>query len=107
MYAFDDEGGFLPLQEVGVTASGQIPSGKLGLKYVAEIGNGRDHLLGGEPAQNQHDANNGKSVNFAIASRPAMGNLGCRLGFRSITTIWPSMTTSITASTSPPFTWCT
>jgi len=80
MYAFDDEGGFLPLQEVGITVSGQIPSGKLGLKYVAEIGNGRDHLLGGEPAQNQHDANNGKSVNFAIASRPAWVP-GLQVGF--------------------------
>src|SRR5712664_4495308 len=51
MYASDDEDGFLPLQEVGVTINGQIPSGKLGLNYVAEIGNGRGRLLGSEPAQ--------------------------------------------------------
>jgi len=80
MYAFDDVGGFLPLQEVGLTASGQLPSGKLGLRYVVEAGNGRDQLLGGEPAQNQHDANNGKSVNFAIASRPAWVP-GLQVGF--------------------------
>jgi hypothetical protein len=71
MYAFDDEGGFLPLQEVGVTTYGKIPSGKLGLNYVAEIGNGRDHLLDGEPAQNAQDANNGKSFNVALFSRPS------------------------------------
>jgi hypothetical protein len=71
MYAFDDEGGFLPLQEVGVTTYGKIPSGKLGLNYVAEVGNGRDHLLGGEPAQNAQDANNGKSVNVSIFARPS------------------------------------
>lgn len=70
MYAFDDEGGFLPLQEVGVTTSGLIPSGKLGLSYVAEVGNGRNHLLGGEPAQNAQDSNNGKAVNIALSARP-------------------------------------
>jgi hypothetical protein len=71
MYAFDDHGGFLPLQEVGVTVNGQIPSGKLGLHYVAEIGNGRSHLLGSEPAQNAHDSNNGKSFNIALFARPS------------------------------------
>ncbi len=70
MYAFDDQGGFLPLQEVGVTASGQIPSGNLGLNYVAEMGNGRAHLLGSDPAQNFQDTNNGKSFNFALSARP-------------------------------------
>jgi hypothetical protein len=71
MYAFDDQGGFLPLQEVGVTTSGQIPSGKLGLSYGFEVGNGRDRLLGGEPAQNRQDSNNGKSVNVALSARPS------------------------------------
>jgi len=80
MYAFDDEGGFLPLQEVGVTTSGQIPSGKLGLNYVAEIGNGRDHLLNSEPAQNAQDSNNGKSVNVAIYARPRWVS-GLQAGF--------------------------
>jgi hypothetical protein len=70
MYAFDDQGGFLPLQEVGVTVSGQIPSGSLGLNYVAEIGNGRAHVLGSDPAQNFQDTNNGKSFNLAVAARP-------------------------------------
>ena len=80
MYAFDDQGGFLPLQEVGVTTSGIIPSGKLGLSYVAEVGNGRNHLLGGEPAQNAQDTNNGKSVNFALSAHPAWLN-GVDMGF--------------------------
>ena len=71
MYAFDDAGGFLPLQEVGATISGQIPSGGLGLNYVAEMGNGRAHLLGSDPAQNFRDTQNGKSVNFALYSRPS------------------------------------
>src|SRR5690349_1388142 len=80
MYAFDDEGGFLPLQEVGLTTYGRIPSGKLGLNYVAEVGNGRDHLLGGEPAQNAQDSNNGKSVNVALFARPSWAP-GLQTGF--------------------------
>ena len=71
MYAFDDSGGFLPLQEVGMTIYGQIPSGRLGLNYVAEIGNGSEHLFGADPAQNFRDDNNGKSINFAMYARPS------------------------------------
>ncbi len=71
MYDFDDMQGFLPLQEVGITINGQIPSGSLGLNYVAEVGNGRSHLLGSEPAQNGQDTNNGKSVNIALFARPS------------------------------------
>jgi hypothetical protein len=71
LYAFDDAGGFLPLQEVGVTMYGQIPSGSLGLNYVAEVGNGRSNFLGSDPAQNFRDSQNGKSVNFALYSRPS------------------------------------
>ena len=70
MYEFDDKLGFLPLQEVGVTVSGRIPSGKLGLTYVAEVGNGRNHASA-EPAQNKNDANNGKSINIAVSGHPA------------------------------------
>ena len=80
MYAFDDQGGFLPLQEVGVSVSGQIPSGSLGLNYVAEMGNGRAHLLGSDPAQNFRDTNNGKSFNLALYSRPR-GIPGLQVGF--------------------------
>ena len=68
MYAFGNE---IPLQEVGVSTSGQIPSGKLGLHYVAEVGNGRDHILDTEPAQNTQDHNNGKSFNVALFARPS------------------------------------
>jgi hypothetical protein len=80
MYAFDDQGGFLPLQEVGATINGQIPSGSLGLNYVAEIGNGRAHVLGSDPAQNFQDTNNGKSFNLALYSRPTW-RPGLQTGF--------------------------
>ena len=80
MYAFDDEGGAFPLQDIGATVSGQIPSGKLGLEYTAEVGNGANHAFGSEIAQNNQDVNNGKAVNFALSSRPS-GISGLDVGF--------------------------
>jgi hypothetical protein len=71
MFRFDDEGGFMPLQEIGFSANGNIPSGKLGLHWVAEMGNGRDHIEGNEPAQNRTDFNHGKSFNINISAHPA------------------------------------
>ena len=71
MFRFDDEGGFMPLQEIGFSANGNIPSGKFGLHWVAEVGNGRDHIEGSEPAQNRTDFNHGKSFNINISAHPA------------------------------------
>jgi hypothetical protein len=70
MFSWDDDGGYLPLQQIGITSNGSIPSGKLGLRYVAEMGNGRAHALDVEPAQNKIDQNNAKAVNFALTSQP-------------------------------------
>ncbi len=67
---FDDDGGFLPLQEVGLSMNGDIPSGGLGLHYVAEVGNGRSHLFDAEPAQNRADSNQGKSFNINLSAHP-------------------------------------
>jgi hypothetical protein len=71
MFRFDDEGGFMPLQEIGVSANGNLPSGKFGLHWVAEVGNGRDHNPGDEPAQNRTDLNHGKSFNINVSAHPA------------------------------------
>ena len=81
IYAFDDEGGVLPMQDVGVSLTGKIPSGKLGLNYVFEVGNGR--AWGGpnvEVAQNYQDANNSKSMNGGLFMRPDKIP-GLQLGF--------------------------
>ena len=69
-YQFDDTGGFLPMQDVGVTATGKIPSGKLGLDYVLEAGNGRSWGLNVEPTQNFQDRNDSKSINGGLFVRP-------------------------------------
>jgi hypothetical protein len=72
LFAFEDRGGILPIHIVGVTASGLIPSGSLGLHYVAEVGNGREsrNPLEEEPVQNEISDTNHKAVNFALFARP-------------------------------------
>jgi hypothetical protein len=70
MYADEDDGGILPVHNIGITATGKIPSGPWGLQWTAEIANGRSETAA-EPVQNFTDENNGKAVNFALASSPA------------------------------------
>jgi len=71
LFAFEDEGGILPIHNVGISASGRIPSGGLGLNYIAEVGNGRaSRSRFDEPVQNVIDENNGKAFNVGLISRP-------------------------------------
>ena len=70
IFSYEDEGGILPIHMVGVQASGQIPSGKLGLHYVAEVGNGRTSDPVAEPVQNYVDENGHKAFNVALFARP-------------------------------------
>ncbi len=72
LFAFEDQGGILPIHTVGVSASGQIPSGKLGLHYVAEVGNGRESRspFTEEPVQNVVAEQNHKAYNLALFARP-------------------------------------
>jgi hypothetical protein len=81
LFAFEDGGGVLPIHNVGVSATGRIPSGELGLHYVAELGNGRaSRSPFDEAVQNRVDENNGKAVNFGLYARP--GRLpGFQAGF--------------------------
>jgi hypothetical protein len=70
LFAFEDQGGILPTHTVGLSATGAIPSGPLGLHYIAEIGNGRSASALNN-VQVAQDDNNRKSYNFAGFSRPA------------------------------------
>ncbi|HKP72316.1 MAG TPA: hypothetical protein VJT82_05225, partial [Pyrinomonadaceae bacterium] len=71
LFAFESQGGVLPLHNVGVSATGRIPSGKLGLRYVAEVGNGRSARSAVDrTVQTAFDENNGKSYNLGLISRP-------------------------------------
>jgi hypothetical protein len=72
LFAFEDQGGILPIHNVGVEAYGRIPSGSLGLHYVAEVGNGREsrNPIGEEPVQNIITDKNHKAFNVAVFARP-------------------------------------
>ncbi len=72
LFQFEDRGGILPIHSVGVSASGEIPSGWMGLHYVAEVGNGRASRspFDDEPVQNVVDDQNRKAFNLALFARP-------------------------------------
>ena len=70
MFADEDNGGILPVHNIGITATGKIPSGGLGLNWVAEVANGTSASNPQTPVQNFVDENNGKAVNFAFYARP-------------------------------------
>ena len=71
LFAFESQGGVLPLHNVGVSATGRIPSGTLGLRYIAEVGNGRSARSAADRAvQTAFDENNGKSYNLGVIARP-------------------------------------
>ena len=81
VFAFEDGGGILPIHNVGLSATGRLPLSKLGLHYIAEIGNGRaSRTPSDEAVQNRTDENNGKAVNLGIYSRP-QGIPGFQTGF--------------------------
>jgi len=71
LFRFEDQGGILPIHNVGASLSGRIPSGKLGLHYIAELGNGRaTSSPQSEPVQNEVDENTHKAFNFQVFARP-------------------------------------
>jgi hypothetical protein len=71
IFAFESKGGILPLHNVGLSATGRVPGAPLGLRYVAEIGNGRASRSPFDRAvQTAVDENNGKSYNAGLFIRP-------------------------------------
>ena len=71
LFKFEDDGGPLPIHNVGIAADGAIPSGKQGLRYVVEVGNGRrSSSLGDNPVQNFNTDKNDKAVNLALIAHP-------------------------------------
>ena len=68
IFTFEDEGGVLPVHEVGLSARGQVPKTGSALRYVVEVGNGRRWTeLDAEEGRDQNDA---KSTNVGLALRP-------------------------------------
>lgn len=69
MFLFEDDGGVLPVHDVGVTARGAIPGTRSNLYYLFEVGNGRS-AVDDDVEDEPRDNNDAKSVNGAIAFRP-------------------------------------
>ena len=67
---YASDGGLLPTQAVGVSLTGNIPSGKLGLNYIAEYGSSDTVRpdINGDGLLN--DENNGNQVNLGLFLRP-------------------------------------
>ncbi|MEO8682985.1 MAG: hypothetical protein ABI665_28325 [Vicinamibacterales bacterium] len=74
VFAFEDEGGVLPIHEVGIRANGIIPKTKSSLRYLVEVGNGRRWNFSGsqdaEVTPQVLDQNGTKATNVAISFRP-------------------------------------
>jgi hypothetical protein len=75
---FADEGGILPTQAVGFSFTGSIPSGKVGLNYIAEYGSS-DTVRPDLNGQTLEDENNGNHINFGLFARPEF-LLGLQIG---------------------------
>lgn len=73
IFAFEDEGGVLPIHELGVTVSGLVPKTGSALHYLAELGNGRPWELSARDApvpEADRDQNGSKATNFGLSFRP-------------------------------------
>ena len=80
VFAIDGDIGLLPSHTLGVSATGDIPSGALGLRYVAELGSGRAGQSSAATAPQPALAdNNTPSVNLGLITRPERWD-GLQLG---------------------------
>ena len=70
IFAFEDDGGPLPIHGVGLSARGTFSGRALRLEYVAEVGNGRSSIPDTDDVQNIQDDNGNKAINVAVAVVP-------------------------------------
>jgi hypothetical protein len=81
IFAFEGKGGILPLHNVGLQATGRVPGAPWGLRYVAEVGNGRASRSPLDaPVQTAVDENNRKAFNLGLFARPN-STPGLQVGF--------------------------
>jgi hypothetical protein len=67
---YASDGGLLPTQAVGISVTGLIPSGKLGLNYVAEYGSSDTIRPDIDGSGEVDDENNGNHVLLGFFARP-------------------------------------
>ena len=71
VFAIDGDIGILPAHTLGISATGDVPSGALGLRYVAEVGSGRAGQSSAATAPQPALAdNNTPSINLGLMVRP-------------------------------------
>jgi hypothetical protein len=72
IFEFEDSGGPLPIHNVGISAMGKVPSKKLGLHWLAEVGNGKQtySLQATVTPANVLADHTGKSTNLGLYIRP-------------------------------------
>lgn len=81
IFAFESKGGILPLHNVGLQATGRVPRAPWGMRYVAEVGNGRASRTPLDaPVQTSSDENNRKAFNLGLFVRPKSAR-GLQAGF--------------------------
>jgi hypothetical protein len=82
IFEFEDSAGPLPIHNVGVSAMGKLPSGKLGLHWLAEVGNGKQtySLEANVTPANVLADHTGKSTNIGLYARPTSIG-GLQFGF--------------------------
>lgn len=69
IYQFEDDDGILPIHGNGIALNGDLPSGKLNMRYAFEVSNGRNYSPGADPLVIEDD-NDYKAFNLALSARP-------------------------------------
>jgi len=77
MYLFEDDGGILPVHEVGLQVAGTLRAHALDVKYSVSLANGRGTIP--DEVTNVQDRNGSKAVNAYLAIVPA-GLKGLEIG---------------------------
>jgi hypothetical protein len=77
LFVFEDDAGFLPLHNTGVSVNGRLPSGGLDLRYVVEGGNSRNYGTGVRAGLSIADHS---AFNVALTARPRLFR-GFQTGF--------------------------
>lgn len=67
---FADEGGLLPSQAIGISVTGLVPSGSLGLNYILEYGSSDTNRPNIDGSELPADEDNGNHVNLGLFVRP-------------------------------------
>lgn len=71
IFAAEGDIGIVPIHTLGLSATGELPSGALGLRYLAEVGSGRAGQSSASIApQPSLTDNNTPSVNLGLIARP-------------------------------------